>query len=61
MPRKFYKNVVAHRLLVFPDDKVPENIMKNIMDQIAPQTPPPRRLDEYSKEEIDQVPRLFEW
>jgi hypothetical protein len=20
MPRKFYKNVVAHRLLVFPDD-----------------------------------------
>jgi hypothetical protein len=31
------------------------------MDQIAPQRMPPKRLDEFTQDEINQVPRLFEW
>ena len=61
MPPKLYKNVAAHRLIVFPDDKVPEKIIKNITDQIRPQMPVIKRLVDYSPEEIKSVPRLFEW
>jgi hypothetical protein len=41
--------------------KVPENIIRNLTDQIPPLRVRPKRLEEYTEEEINSVPRLFEW
>ena len=33
----------------------------NVCDQIGQQLPVPKRLPEYTEEEIKNFPRLFEW
>ena len=40
---------------------VPEDILKNITGQIRQLREVPKRLDEYTQDERDAFPRLFEW
>ncbi|KAG1714847.1 39S ribosomal protein L13, mitochondrial [Nymphon striatum] len=40
---------------------VPEEILKNVSSQIRQLRPVPKKLDEYSKEEIEKYPKLFDW
>ena len=40
---------------------MPETILQNVTDQIYPQMPVPKRLEDYSEEEIKNFPGLFEW
>ena len=40
--------------------KVPDDIMANITDQIRPQRVVPKRLGEYDEQELANFPRLFE-
>lgn len=49
------------RLHIFPDGNVPEDIMKNISNQIRPQRQPPKRLDEYSEEERRKFPKIIDY
>jgi len=49
------------RLHIFKDDKIPEKIAQNISDQIRPLRPIPKRLDHYSKQEVENFPKLFEF
>ncbi|XP_054711599.1 39S ribosomal protein L13, mitochondrial-like [Uloborus diversus] len=49
------------RLHLFADDKIPEDIKVNICSQIRQLRPVPKRLSEYSQEELDQFPKLFDW
>ena len=61
MPPKSYRNALLHRLIVFPDEKVPADILSNISEQIRAQIPVPKRLEEFSEEEFKNFPRLFEF
>jgi len=49
------------RLHIFPDDKVPEDILKNITNQIKQLKPVPRRLDHIPQKEIDNFPQLLSY
>ncbi|KAI0212630.1 39S ribosomal protein L13, mitochondrial [Lamellibrachia satsuma] len=52
---------IMARLHLYRDENVPEDILKNITGQIRQQREVPKRLDEYTQEERDAFPRLFEW
>ncbi len=47
------------RLHLYPDDKVPEEILQNVTNQIRPLRIVPRLLDTYSEKEIKEFPKIF--
>lgn len=49
------------RLHIFPDDNVPEDILKNISNQIRHKRPIPTRLDHIPQEEIEQFPKIIDY
>lgn len=49
------------RLHLFPDDKIPEEILLNISNQLRQARPVPKRIDEYDKKTIDEFPKLMEY
>lgn len=55
------RHTLMRRLHLFPDDNVPEHIIKNVSDQIRQIQPVPKRLDEYTEEEVCEYPKLFDW
>lgn len=55
------KHTRMERLHLFPDDKIPKDIAENICSQIRQLRPVPKRLKEYTQEELDNFPKLFEW
>ncbi|PAA86882.1 hypothetical protein BOX15_Mlig010341g1, partial [Macrostomum lignano] len=63
MPSKLRERPIAlARAFLHPDglDTVNKNLLNNITGVIEQVLPVPKRLDEYSKQELDEVPRLFE-
>jgi len=53
------KNNIA-RLHIFPEDEVPEDILQNITAQIPQVRPVPKKLTEYTEDEKEAFPKLFE-
>lgn len=49
------------RLHLYPDNIVPEDIMQNVSAQIQQVQAAPRRLDQYTEEERESFPRLYDW
>lgn len=49
------------RLHIYKDDKVPEEIMQNVSDQLPQIRKVPRRLKDHSKEEVETFPKLFDY
>jgi hypothetical protein len=51
------------RLHVFPDgfEGVPDEIAANISGQIEPVRQVPKRLDEFSAEEVENFPKLWDY
>lgn len=49
------------RLHIFPDAVIPGDIKANISGQIRPLRPIPKRLSEYTKEEIDSFPKMYDY
>jgi large subunit ribosomal protein L13 len=47
-------------LHLFHDDNVPEDIMANVTNQIRQLRPVPKRVEEYSEEELSKFPKLFD-
>ncbi|KAK8399579.1 hypothetical protein O3P69_003559 [Scylla paramamosain] len=62
---KLSKNLLRRgrlaRLHIFPDDKVPDSILKNVSAQMRQLRPVPRRLDHYPQEELENFPKIFDW
>lgn len=52
---------MMQKLHLFADENVPEDILKNITGQIHQVMPVPKQLNEYSKEDREKFPRLFDW
>lgn len=49
------------RLHLFPDDRIPPEIAKNISGQLRQLRPVPKRLSEYKPEEIENYPKVFDF
>lgn len=48
------------RLHIFPDDKVPKEMLANVSNQIRPVRPIPKRLDEYDPEFMEKFPKIID-
>ncbi|GAB6029945.1 54S ribosomal protein L13 [Chamberlinius hualienensis] len=59
--RNLLRRQFMPRLHLYPDDKVPKEVLENLCGQIRPLRPVPKRLTEFSKKEIDEYPKLFDW
>ncbi|XP_067124535.1 large ribosomal subunit protein uL13m isoform X2 [Centruroides vittatus] len=59
--RSLLRHNRMERLHLFPDDKIPENILNNISDHIRQLKIVPKKLEEYSEEELKNFPKVFEW
>lgn len=46
------------RLHIFPDQEVPEDLLKNVSSQIRQLRPVPRTLASYSDKEVDEFPKI---
>lgn len=49
------------RLHLFPDANVPEDMMKNVSNQIRQLRPKPKRLDHYAEDEIKNYPKIIDY
>lgn len=61
LPKNLQRRYTMVRLHIFPDDKVPEDVLQNITNQIRQQRPMPVRLDHIPQEEIDNFPQLISY
>lgn len=52
---------VMEQLHLYDGDKVPEEVMKNITNQIRPQRPVPVKLNSYTDEQITSFPRVVDF
>lgn len=49
------------RLHLFPDASVPEDLLKNVSNQIRQLRPIPKRLDHYKEEEVKKYPKIIDY
>ena len=61
MANNLIRRTCMERLHIFPGSEIPEDIKLNISGQIRPITPVPKRLQEYSQEEINAYPKVFDY
>ncbi|XP_002731608.1 large ribosomal subunit protein uL13m-like [Saccoglossus kowalevskii] len=59
LPKVLLRRTMMERLHLYPDNKIPEDILANISEQITPPRIIPRKLTEYSQEELDNFPKLW--
>ncbi|KAE8599581.1 hypothetical protein XENTR_v10017239 [Xenopus tropicalis] len=59
LPKNLHRRTMMQRLHLFPEDDIPEEIMKNLFAEIPQPRKVPRRLDEFSGEEINAFPKLW--
>ncbi|KAL3318436.1 54S ribosomal protein L13 [Cichlidogyrus casuarinus] len=63
LPKGLLRQTWEARLFLYPDgiETVPLRLIENVSGVIRQVMPVPKRLDEYSKEELDAFPKLFDW
>lgn len=61
MPKNLQRRHTMQRLHIFPDDKVPEEMLKNVSNQIQQLRPVPVRLDHVPQEERDSFPQIISY
>ncbi|KAK6179640.1 hypothetical protein SNE40_011954 [Patella caerulea] len=61
LPGNLLRRRMMRRLHLFPDTEVPDDILQNVTDQIRQVQLIPKPIHKYSKEDIDNFPKLFDW
>lgn len=61
LPKNLQRRHTMQRLHIFPDEKIPEDMLKNISNQIKQLRAIPVRLDHIPQEEIDNFPQLLKY
>lgn len=61
MTGNLQRRYTMQRLHIFPDENVPEDMLKNVSNQIKQLKPVPARLHEISPEEKEKIPRLIKY
>ncbi|NXG06555.1 RM13 protein, partial [Sakesphorus luctuosus] len=59
LPKNLQRRTMMQRLHLFPDDVIPEDIQKNLLEEIPQPRAVPKRLDEYTPEEIAAFPKVW--
>uniref|UniRef100_A0A671VRF5 Large ribosomal subunit protein uL13m n=1 Tax=Sparus aurata TaxID=8175 RepID=A0A671VRF5_SPAAU len=59
LPRNLHRRTMMQRLHIFADDELPEDIQANLTEELPQPREIPRKLSEYTQEEIDAFPRLW--
>nr|XP_025726835.1 39S ribosomal protein L13, mitochondrial isoform X1 [Callorhinus ursinus] len=59
LPKNLHRRTLMQRLHLFPDEDIPEDIRKNLVEELPQPRKVPRRLDEYTQEEIEAFPRVW--
>ncbi|XP_064607177.1 LOW QUALITY PROTEIN: large ribosomal subunit protein uL13m-like [Liolophura sinensis] len=52
---------MMRRLHLYPEDDIPDDVLKNVSDQIRQVQIIPKRLGEFTEQEIKDFPKLFDW
>lgn len=60
MTGNLQRRYTMERLHIFPDENVPEEIMKNVSNQIKQLRPMPKRLDHYKEEDVKSFPKIID-
>lgn len=61
MDGNLQRRYTMERLHIFPDENVPEELMKNVSNQIRAPRPTPKRLDHYTEKEIAEYPKVIDY
>lgn len=61
MKGNLQRRYTMERLHIFPDANVPEDLMKNVSNQIRQLRPMPKRLDHYTEEETKKYPKVTDY
>uniref|UniRef100_A0A5F9C1G1 Large ribosomal subunit protein uL13m n=1 Tax=Oryctolagus cuniculus TaxID=9986 RepID=A0A5F9C1G1_RABIT len=59
LPKNLHRRTMMQRLHLFPDENIPEDILKNLVEEIPQPRKVPKRLDEYTQEEVEAFPRIW--
>ncbi|XP_075070116.1 large ribosomal subunit protein uL13m [Mixophyes fleayi] len=59
LPKNLHRRTMMQRLHIFPEEDIPEDILRNLTIELKQPRIVPRRLDEYPKEEIEAFPKLW--
>ncbi|KAK9960671.1 hypothetical protein ABG768_008516 [Culter alburnus] len=59
LPKNLTRRTMMQRLHLFPDDVLPEDILKNLTEELPQPREIPRKLSEYTQEERDTFPMLW--
>jgi len=60
MEGNLQRRYTMERLHIFPDSNVPSELMRNVSNQIRQTRPIPKRLDHYTKDEVEAFPKLID-
>ncbi|CAG2101487.1 unnamed protein product [Medioppia subpectinata] len=58
---KLKRQELIARLHIFPDDQIPQHIMHNVSHQIRQLRPIPKRLDQFTDDELKEFPKVFDY
>ncbi|XP_056378663.1 39S ribosomal protein L13, mitochondrial isoform X2 [Hyla sarda] len=59
LPKNLHRRTMMQRLHIFPEEDIPEEILKNLVTELKQPRVIPKRLNEYSREEIEAFPKLW--
>ncbi|XP_063070744.1 39S ribosomal protein L13, mitochondrial [Engraulis encrasicolus] len=59
LPKNLHRRTMMQRLHLFPEEELPEEILRNLTEELTQPRTPPRGLNQYTQEEIDAFPRLW--
>ncbi|XP_018408847.1 PREDICTED: 39S ribosomal protein L13, mitochondrial isoform X2 [Nanorana parkeri] len=59
LPKNLLRRTMIMRLHLFAEEDIPEEILRNISTELKQPRKIPRRLNEYTQEEIEAYPRLW--
>ncbi|XP_048658360.1 39S ribosomal protein L13, mitochondrial [Marmota marmota marmota] len=59
LPKNLHRRTMMQRLHLFPDEDIPEDILKNLVEELPQPRKIPKRLDEYTPEEVEAFPRVW--
>ncbi|XP_077991729.1 large ribosomal subunit protein uL13m-like [Glandiceps talaboti] len=60
LPKSLLRRTMMERLHLIPGESIPEDMKANIVEQLIPPRDIPKGLDQYTKEEIEDFPKLWQ-
>lgn len=61
MAGNIQRRYTMEMLHIFPDSNVPQDLLKNVSNQIKQLRPKPKRLDHYDEEYVKQYPKIIDY